>query len=634
MAGLNAPTLATFVGLSALAALPAQAQESRADVLAISTPTPITREFIPNAASTNVIVPEKVERYTIDRFIAGGDVNVAALTEAIKGETDPYKISAWQRQLEKLAYQAMKNGANGDEATKAVEIARASKYIEVASLAGSKAGGASAPTTLLAMALQQPVSFEASTESDAPVDTNPKAAWERLKYVELDVVLGQALFDVFREHHADRFVGAGKTPAELIELGIQRAVAVYPGPLSKAQYESDLRLTQGKKWVFQDFISLQNGRFVGGDAVVDETVRVFGTGEDTHTESEYPANRVDQQLTTYDTGHVHPDDPTNAYHQKFSTGRRLVVAPHPDFRFAFSTGNGVANVHNTFFNNPGAARLSDAWLRSHGLYTKEVVLSALNARLAPAGLKASDLYPVNGELPDFSKIDSDTTGIDPTNLDPSTPGYMLVVGEYVRPNIEETSRTNFTSDGGGGTGSGSSSSSSSSSGNGGGGTGGGCFVEGTLVTMADGSKKDIKDVRVGDEVLDAEGRRNTVRALIRLHLGDQKLYGFNPQRFVTRGHPFQRADGSWASLNPATTEAEFAAAGQTLSATRLYTGDEVKTCATDGRPAGAAKIHNIFSASAPAATMIYNLDVSGSHTYCVTPPKSHPDAPALSVHNK
>ena len=79
--------------------------------------------------------------------------------------------------------------------------------------------------------------------------------------------------------------------------------------------------------------------------------------------------------------------------------------------------------------------------------------------------------------------------------------------------------------------------------------GGECFIPSAKVLMADGSHKEIKDVVVGDKVQGISGA-NTVTALPRFKLGQNKLHGFNGRKpFMTSMHPIKTKKG-WANFDP------------------------------------------------------------------------------------
>lgn len=159
-------------------------------------------------------------------------------------------------------------------------------------------------------------------------------------------------------------------------------------------------------------------------------------------------------------------------------------------------------------------------------------------------------------------------------------------------------------------------------GGGGGGGGGGvcpsyyptCFIADTLVTMADGSKKDIQDVKIGD-VLKGEKSNNRVLGLHQPKLNEKKLYSFNGGRyFVTAEHPFRTTKG-WKSIDPKLTASENIG----ITVTELKVGD---TLITDD---GNILLKTINSKNEKENTDLYNFVLGGDHTYY---------ADGYLVHNK
>ena len=82
------------------------------------------------------------------------------------------------------------------------------------------------------------------------------------------------------------------------------------------------------------------------------------------------------------------------------------------------------------------------------------------------------------------------------------------------------------------------------------GSGGDCFVQGTLVLMAEGSTKAIEKVVVGDLVAGKDGKANKVEATHIKKPDIPFLYGFNGHKpFVTAYHPFMTKEG-WGCFEP------------------------------------------------------------------------------------
>lgn len=140
-----------------------------------------------------------------------------------------------------------------------------------------------------------------------------------------------------------------------------------------------------------------------------------------------------------------------------------------------------------------------------------------------------------------------------------------------------------------------------------------CFVADTQVDMADGTKKNIQDVKIGD-VLKGETSNNTVLGFHRPNL-DGKVYSFNGGRyFVTEEHPFKTTDG-WKSINPNKTRTENIG----ITVTELKVGD---TLVTDH---GLVKLTSIDGKVESPDTQLYNFKLTGDRTYY---------ADGYLVHNK
>jgi len=193
------------------------------------------------------------------------------------------------------------------------------------------------------------------------------------------------------------------------------------------------------------------------------------------------------------------------------------------------------------------------------------------------------LYGPNGKIGDFNASDSNGTG----SLNPGTYTYTVecfkadppapVCNSYYTPLVT-------------------------------------CFTANTLVTMADGSKKDIQNVKIGD-ILKGESTDNTVLGFHQPKLEDKKLYSFNGGRyFVTAEHPFKTIDG-WKSINPTLTDKENIG----ITVTELKVGDTLIT--EDGN----VLLKTIDSKNDKVDTQLYNFKLDGDHTYY---------ADGYLVHNK
>ena len=146
-----------------------------------------------------------------------------------------------------------------------------------------------------------------------------------------------------------------------------------------------------------------------------------------------------------------------------------------------------------------------------------------------------------------------------------------------------------------------------------------CFTGETLVDMRDGSRKPIKDIKLGDLVLVETGTAE----VIELHptiLGDRKLYSLNGGKaFVTAEHPFRTEEG-WKSIDPEKTKLEREGLYEELTGA-LKVGDKVLK--TDGVY---HEITEITSVDGDPNTPLYNFTVNlEDHSYF---------ADGYCVHNK
>lgn len=144
-------------------------------------------------------------------------------------------------------------------------------------------------------------------------------------------------------------------------------------------------------------------------------------------------------------------------------------------------------------------------------------------------------------------------------------------------------------------------------GGGGGGGCGDCFVAETPVIMADGSRKNIESVRVGDKVIGTNGTINTVVDLTTVTLRDRKLYAINDTTyFVTAAHPFMTEGGIWKSVDPAATKIE---GRSQMDVAQLAIGDVLVT------REGTVTVNRLTNVSGDQNTSLYDLHLDGDHTY-------------------
>jgi hypothetical protein len=75
-----------------------------------------------------------------------------------------------------------------------------------------------------------------------------------------------------------------------------------------------------------------------------------------------------------------------------------------------------------------------------------------------------------------------------------------------------------------------------------------CFTANTLITMADGTKKTISSIKVGEQVKSEIGESTVLE--VQIHEGDHEVYSINGSKpFVTEEHPFKTIDG-WKAIDP------------------------------------------------------------------------------------
>ena len=160
-------------------------------------------------------------------------------------------------------------------------------------------------------------------------------------------------------------------------------------------------------------------------------------------------------------------------------------------------------------------------------------------------------------------------------------------------------------------------------------TGAPCFLAGSLVEMADGTEKVIENVKVGDLVLGAFGEINAVLALHRPLLGTALMCKINDEHSTTNHHPHISVDRKFYCGNPGlVNNATYGRVHKVIDADgnsvdrmlhglnkeriqKLCVGINLKTVE------GSRTTRTLETYSMPEDTQLYNLVVSGSHTYHV-----------------
>jgi len=139
---------------------------------------------------------------------------------------------------------------------------------------------------------------------------------------------------------------------------------------------------------------------------------------------------------------------------------------------------------------------------------------------------------------------------------------------------------------------------------------GSCFIAGTKVTMADGTLKNIENVKVGDKVK-GHKEENTVIKLDPTLLADRKLYSFNDNEhyFFTSEHPFMTEEG-WKSIKPEKTKERDGVELYDQLKGELKVGDKL---VTDNGP---VEVKDIKSKEMNNPEMpLYNFNVSNDNSY-------------------
>ena len=155
-----------------------------------------------------------------------------------------------------------------------------------------------------------------------------------------------------------------------------------------------------------------------------------------------------------------------------------------------------------------------------------------------------------------------------------------------------------------------------------------CFLAGSLVHTTDGVKP-IEDVQVGDLVVGAFGEINEVLALHRPLLGSAKMCKINGEHSTTNHHPHVSLDKKFYCGDPdlvsgstygkmhKVVDADGSVVERMLHGLKkerilkLHIGVELKTIE------GSRTTESLEVYEMPADTQLYNLVVSGSHTYHV-----------------
>ena len=143
-----------------------------------------------------------------------------------------------------------------------------------------------------------------------------------------------------------------------------------------------------------------------------------------------------------------------------------------------------------------------------------------------------------------------------------------------------------------------------------------CFDPNSLVTMFDGTFKKIRDIVIGDRVMNQTGNYNVVLGIETPAIGDRLMYKFNDTwAFVSEEHPLLTTDG-WAAFNPNSWAVEKEFVGKLK---------KIEIGTTLIKRTGTEVVTSIEAESRPEDYVIYNLMLDGDNTYIVE---------GFIVHNK
>jgi len=156
-----------------------------------------------------------------------------------------------------------------------------------------------------------------------------------------------------------------------------------------------------------------------------------------------------------------------------------------------------------------------------------------------------------------------------------------------------------------------------------------CFFHDALVTMADGSTKVIEDIRIGDMVLGAFGEHNQVLALHRPLLGKNTMTNINNEHHTSSHHPHISADKQFYALKPAVVMSDTYGKSHEVFDENMVPYQRFLSGLKPGRVQqmevglqlktddGSRIITFLYTYEMAPETQLYNLVLSGSHTYHV-----------------
>ncbi len=156
-----------------------------------------------------------------------------------------------------------------------------------------------------------------------------------------------------------------------------------------------------------------------------------------------------------------------------------------------------------------------------------------------------------------------------------------------------------------------------------------CFLKGALVSLADGSSKPIEDVRVGDIVLGAFGEHNEVIALHRPLLGNNTMTNINNDHHTSSHHPHISCDKKFYAIKPSVVMSDTYGKSHEVLDENMVPYQRFLAGLKHGRVEqmdlgillktvdGSREITFLDTYEMAPETQLYNLVISGSHTYYV-----------------
>lgn len=146
-----------------------------------------------------------------------------------------------------------------------------------------------------------------------------------------------------------------------------------------------------------------------------------------------------------------------------------------------------------------------------------------------------------------------------------------------------------------------------------------CFVAGTIVSLANGEKKKIEDVQLGEKLIGQDGLINTVLEFDHPPLAGRDLYGINDSGpFMTPEHPVYTKEG-WKAPRMSDTMTAYPHL-ESIMVGDLQVGDEILTEHGDY-----VKVESIECHENEPDQQVYNFILDGNNTYF---------ADGLLVHNR